>query len=89
MKAILTAWRAAMARAFVPAATGMAATVAAARRADKKPATRAGVLNTGELIVLCPDGRQIIFGIESTDMLRDVLINDSAMALDPAVGGHP
>lgn len=43
----------------------------------ERPATRVGMLNSGELIVLLPSGGQVLFSAETTDLVRDLLDVDA------------
>lgn len=40
---------------------------------EHPPATRVGMLNTGEMIVLLPHGSQLLLSAETTDLVRDLL----------------
>lgn len=45
--------------------------------AQPVPQTRVGLLNTGELVLLCPRGEMLVLGAATTDLVRDVLGDDA------------
>lgn len=48
----------------------------------KRKPLRAGVLNTGELVLIDDAGHAQIFGDQTTDLIRDVLAADEQRAID-------
>lgn len=49
---------------------------------QKRKPLRAGVLNTGELVLLDDTDRALVYSAETTDLIRDVLAADEQRAID-------